>query len=172
VKEIIKGKAIKYGDHIDTDVIIAGHRLVHGSEISYLAKFAMEAIDPKFHEKIREGYTVIVAGRNFGCGSSRQQAPEVLKASGIKVIIADSMARIFFRNAINIGLPVLIASGISDITEEGDVISVNLKTGVVKNETKGKEIKATPIPDFLMEILADGGLIPNLIKKLKSTKKV
>ncbi|MHA1409250.1 MAG: LeuD/DmdB family oxidoreductase small subunit [Candidatus Odinarchaeia archaeon] len=165
----IKGKVIKYGDHIDTDVIIAGHRLVHGSNIKLMAQYAMESIDKDFHRKISEGASIIVGGRNFGSGSSRQQAPEVLKESGIKLIIADSVARIFYRNCINIGLPILIADGISSIVEEGNTLEVDLNTGIIKNLTNNKEIKSKPIPPFLMEILNDGGLINNLKKKLNLT---
>ncbi len=168
----IKSKVIKYGDHIDTDVIIAGHRLVHGSNISLLAKYAMETVDPDFHKKIAQGARIIVAGRNFGAGSSRQQAPEVLKESGIKLILADSIARIFYRNSINIGLPAIIAEGISSITSEGDILTVNLETGEIKNLSNGKVLNAKPIPGFLMEILKAGGLVNYLKNKLFSERLV
>ncbi len=168
----IKSKVIKYGDHIDTDVIIAGHRLVHGSNISLLAKYAMEAVDAEFHKKIAEGAQIIVAGRNFGAGSSRQQAPEVLKESGIKLILADSIARIFYRNSINIGLPALIAEGISSITSEGDTLNVNLETGVIKNLSNGKVLNAKPIPGFLMDILKAGGLVNYLKNKLFTERRI
>ncbi|MHA1755013.1 MAG: 3-isopropylmalate dehydratase small subunit [Candidatus Odinarchaeia archaeon] len=163
-----KGKALKYGDHIDTDVIIAGHRLVHGSNIELMAQYAMESIDKDFHKKIKDGASILIAGKNFGCGSSRQQAPEVLKQSGVKVIVADSFARIFYRNAINIGLPALIAEGVSSIISEGDTVEVDLETGSIKNLTNGKSLKAKPIPPFLVEILNDGGLINHLKKKIES----
>lgn len=163
---MIKSKVIKYGDHIDTDVIIAGHRLVYGSNINLMAKYAMETIDPEFHKKIAQGAQIIVAGRNFGSGSSRQQAPEVLKESGIKLILADSIARIFYRNSINIGLPAIIAEGISNITGEGDTLSVNLDTGEIKNLSTGESLNAKPIPGFLMEILNAGGLVNYLKNRL------
>jgi 3-isopropylmalate/(R)-2-methylmalate dehydratase small subunit len=163
----IRGRVIKYGDHIDTDVIIAGHRLVHGDNIKLISKYAMESVDEKFHQKIAEGKNIIIAGRNFGSGSSRQQAPEVIKESGVKLIIADSIARIFFRNSINIGLPLLIADGISSITNEGDLLEVDLNKGIIKNLTNNKLIHSRPIPQFLMEILNEGGLVNHLRKKLK-----
>lgn len=167
----ICSKAIKYGNHIDTDVIIPAHRLVHGSDIKYLSQFAMEVIDERFHEKISKGYRIIVAGENFGCGSSRQQAPEVLKKAGIKLIISDSFARIFFRNAINIGLPVFISQRISESVTEGDEIEIDFETGEIYNRTLGLKCEATPIPNFLREILEDGGLIPHLRKKFNVINK-
>ncbi len=167
---MIQGNAITYGDHIDTDVIIAASYLIHGSDIDYLKQYAMERVDPNFHEKISEGSSIIVSGSNFGCGSSRQQAPEVLKAAGIEAVVAESFARIFFRNAINIGLPVFIAPGISAITQEGDRISIDTVAGVVFNQSKSEKIQTTTIPAFMREILENGGLIPHLKKSLLTCK--
>lgn len=122
-----------------------------------LAKHAMEGIDPNFSKKVRKG-DIIVAGKNFGCGSSREQAPLVLKHVGISLIIAESFARIFYRNAFNIGLPLLICKGITKATDEGDELEVDVSTGRIRNLTKGIELHANPIPDFLMEIVNSGGL--------------
>lgn len=162
----IRGKIIKYGDNIDTDVIIAGHRLVYGSNISLMSKYAMETVDKDFHVKIGSGRNIIVSGRNFGSGSSRQQAAEVLKECGIRLIISDSMARIFYRNAVNIGLPVLIAEGISSITEDGDVIEADLESGEIKNLSNLKSLNAKPIPPFLLDILSAGGLVNHLKNRI------
>lgn len=161
----ISGRAMKYGNNLDTDGIIAAHRLTHGSDIDSIFQFAMEVIDPNFHEKVSTGHTIIVAGTNFGCGSSRQQAPEVIKKSGIKAIISDSMARIFFRNSINIGLPVFIVPGISSLVKEGDTIAIDLDLGQVVNESSKTTTSFESFPQFMMEILRSGGLINHLRTK-------
>lgn len=163
---IIRGRVLKYRDHVDTDVIIAATHLAHGGDIDFISQFAMKGIDPDFHIKIREGFHIIVSGKNFGCGSSRQQAPEVIKRAGIKAIVSDSMARIFFRNAINIGLPVFIAPGFSETIDEGDEITIETQTGTIVNQTKKKTIQTNMIPPFLMDILSGGGLIFYLTKKI------
>ena len=161
----ISGRAMIYGNNLDTDVIIAAHRLTHGSDVDSIFQFAMEVIDPNFHEKVSTGLTIIVAGTNFGCGSSRQQAPEVIKRSGIKAIISDSMARIFFRNSINIGLPVFIVPGISSLVKDGDAVTIDLNLGQIVNESSKTATSFESFPQFMMEILRSGGLIEHLSTK-------
>jgi 3-isopropylmalate/(R)-2-methylmalate dehydratase small subunit len=126
----------------------------------------MEGLDPKFAEKAADGI-IVVGGKNFGCGSSREQAPVALKYSGVKCVIAESFARIFYRNSITIGLPVLVCPGISDQVKEGDELIVNFKTGKVEDITNGASLKATKLPDFIMEVLEDGGLIEHLKRRIK-----
>ncbi len=161
---IIKGKSIKFGDNINTDVIIPGKylELIDPRE---LAKHAMEGIDPEFTTKVKDG-AILVGGKNFGCGSSREQAPIALKYAGVECVIAEYFARIFYRNCINIGLPAVECEEISKNTNEGDTLSIDLKKGVVRNESKGVNLETTPIPEFLMSILQDGGLIEHLRKEL------
>ncbi|CAG1007055.1 MAG: 3-isopropylmalate dehydratase, small subunit [Candidatus Methanoperedens nitroreducens] len=149
---IISGKAWKFGDNVDTDVIIPG-KYLRTTDMSVFASHVMEGIDPLFSQKVRKG-DIIVAGKNFGCGSSREQAPLALKHAGIACIVAESFARIFFRNAINVGLPIIEAR---IDCKEGDNIEIDLEKGIVKNN--GKTYPATKLPDFLREILADGGLV-------------
>lgn len=159
---MIRGKVIKYGDDVDTDVIIPARYLKHGADPKVLREHAMEDLDPDFLRKVeKEGRRIIVAGRNFGCGSSREQAPLALKYAGIEIILAEGFARIFFRNAINVGLPVMEVSGISEVAEDGDEVEIDLRQGLVRIRGKG-ELKGTKVPDFLMEILMAGGLIPHL----------
>lgn len=122
-----------------------------------LAKHAMEGIDPEFSKKVRKG-DIIVAGKNFGCGSSREQAPLVLKHAGVSMVIAESFARIFYRNSFNVGFPLLVCRGIIKAVEEGDELEVDVSTGRIYNITRGVELRANPIPDFLMEIVESGGL--------------
>ncbi|HDM88963.1 3-isopropylmalate dehydratase [Candidatus Bathyarchaeota archaeon] len=160
----ISGKTVIFGDDVNTDVIIPSKYLT-SLDPEELAKHAMEGLDPKFPEKAREG-VIIVAGRNFGCGSSREQAPLALKHAGVKCIIADFFARIFYRNAINIGLPVLECPGISGKIEEGDVLTVDLEEGKIINETRKTVIEAHKLPGFILEILRDGGLIAHLKRRL------
>lgn len=148
----ISGKVWKFGDNIDTDVIIPG-KYLRTTDMSLLASHAMEGVDPLFPQKVKKG-DIIVAGKNFGCGSSREQAPLALKHAGIACVVAESFARIFFRNAINVGLPIIEAK---IECEEGDVIEIYLGKGLVKN--KDKTYNTTKLPGFLQEILADGGLV-------------
>lgn len=150
----IRGKVIKYGDDINTDVIIPGKFLVYTNPYE-LSKHAMEGIDIEFHRKIRKRQ-IIVTGNNFGCGSSREQAPIALKYAGVKCIVAKSFARIFYRNAINIGLPVLECEGISDKVRNGDELVINLRLGLIEDVSLGLKFKAIPIPDFLLEIMEKG----------------
>ncbi|MFH0897657.1 MAG: 3-isopropylmalate dehydratase small subunit [Candidatus Bathyarchaeota archaeon] len=162
----IRGRALKYGDDINTDVIIPSKYLIY-TEPKELAKYAMASIDPDFPQKVK-GKSIIVAGKNFGCGSSREQAPVALKHSGAKCIVADSFARIFYRNAINIGLPVLEYERASKAINDGDELYINLNTGVVKNVTLNIELQAKPLPDFLMEIMERG--LVNYMKEKRKKK--
>jgi 3-isopropylmalate/(R)-2-methylmalate dehydratase small subunit len=160
----VKAKAIKFGNNIDTDVILPGKwlSLIDPKE---LAKHAMEGIDAGFPKKAEKG-VIIVGGKNFGCGSSREQAPLALKYSGVKCVLAESFARIFFRNSINIGLPVIECKGISAAVNEGDDIVVDFEAGKIQNATQKKNLQGTKLPSFILEILTDGGLIENLRKKM------
>jgi 3-isopropylmalate/(R)-2-methylmalate dehydratase small subunit len=160
----VTGTAIKFGDNVDTDVILPGKYLVL-IDPNELAKHAMEGLDPAFPEKAKNGI-IVVGGKNFGCGSSREQAPLALKYAGVKCVLADSFARIFFRNAINIGLPVIEHKGISAAVETGDKLAVDFETGTVQNLSQDKSIHAAKLPPFILEILADGGLIENLCRRL------
>lgn len=161
---MISGKAVKFGDDVNTDVILPGKYLplIDPKE---LGEHAMEGLDQAFIKKARDG-VILIAGKNFGCGSSREQAPLALKYSGVKCVVAESFARIFYRNAINIGLPV-VECNVADKVEENDLLMVDLKAGTVKNESKGITLNATKLPTFILEILSDGGLIENLRKKVK-----
>jgi len=160
----LRGKALKYGDGVNTDVIIPSKYLVY-TDPKEMAKYAMAGIDSDFHQKVKER-NIVVAGRNFGCGSSREQAPVALKYAGVKCVVADSFARIFYRNAINIGLPVLEHEGISKAINDGDELIIDLKAGTVKNITSGSTIKAKPLPSFLMEIM-EKGLVEYMLEKGK-----
>ncbi|MCD6529598.1 3-isopropylmalate dehydratase small subunit [Candidatus Bathyarchaeota archaeon] len=160
----VSGKAVKFGDNVDTDVIIPGKYLVY-TDPNELAKHAMEGVHPNFYEVAAEG-VIVVAGRNFGCGSSREHAPIALKHANVKCVVAESFARIFFRNAINIGLPVLECPGISDVVEEGDFLKVDLENGVVSVVNKNRTIRGVRLPKFILEILEDGGLIEHVRRSL------
>ena len=160
----VKGKAIKFGNNIDTDVILPGKwlSLINPNE---LAQHAMEGIDTAFTKKAAGG-VIVVGGKNFGCGSSREQAPLALKYAGTQCVLAESFARIFYRNSINIGLPVIECKGISEAVKEGDELTVDFEAGKIKNLTTKKTMQGTKLPPFIMEIFADGGLIENLRKKM------
>ncbi|MDE7163633.1 MAG: 3-isopropylmalate dehydratase small subunit [Clostridia bacterium] len=159
----IHGKVFKYGNDVDTDVIIPARYLNDSSE-SALASHCMEDIDADFVKKVKKG-DVIVAGDNFGCGSSREHAPLAIKASGISLVIAKSFARIFYRNAINIGLPILECPEAVAAIKAGDGVKADLSSGVIYNLTTGGKFSAQPFPDFIQEIINDGGLLANLAKK-------
>lgn len=161
----ISGSAIKFGNNIDTDVILPGKYLVL-VDPKELAKHALESIDPAFPEKAKKG-VILVGGKNFGCGSSREQAPLALKYAGVKCVLAESFARIFFRNAINIGLPVIECQGISNAVETGDELIVDMEKGKIENVSKGKSFQVKMLPQFILEILAEEGLIESLRKRLK-----
>lgn len=157
---MIFAKAHRYGDNIDTDRIIPG-KYTKTLDLDSLAKHVMEDLDPDFHKKFSRG-DVIVAGNNFGCGSSREQAPVALQAAGVSCIIANFFARIFFRNAINIGLPVLEVPN-HDI-ESADELEIDLAEGIVKNKTKNKSYSSTQLPAVMLDIMNEGGLV-NYLKK-------
>ena len=154
--------AHKYGDHVDTDVIIPARYLASQDE-KELASHCMEDIDSEFHAKAKTG-DIIVAGLNFGCGSSREHAPVAIKASGISCVIAKSFARIFYRNAINIGLAILECPEAAEGIADGDKVSVNFDTGHITDETNGKTYQAEPFPEFIKQMIADGGLMASLKK--------
>ncbi len=160
---MVKGTVHKYGNDVDTDVIIPA-RYLNTSSPEELAAHCMEDLDRDFVSRVRTG-DVIVAGDNFGCGSSREHAPIAIKASGVSLVIANTFARIFYRNAINIGLPILeCPEAVSNISA-GDVVSCELSTGVIVNETTGKRFQAQPFPEFIRNIIAAGGLLNSLAKK-------
>ena len=161
----IRGRAWKFGDSIDTDVILPGKYLTL-TEPKELAQHAMEGLDPEFSRRVQPG-DIIVAGRNFGCGSSREQAPLVLKHAGVRAVVACSFARIFFRNSINVGLPVVICPEAYEAVEQGDLLEVNLAEGTLKNLNKGMVFNFKPLPDFLLKILLDGGLVEHYKKHRK-----
>lgn len=152
----ITGKVWNFGDNIDTDLIIAA-RYLNSSDPDHLAKYVMEDADPTFASKVEVG-DIIVAGDNFGCGSSREHAPIALKAAGVSAIIAPTFARIFYRNAFNMGLPIFELNEASQI-KEGDNITINLESGDIINHTTDKTYKFTPIPPFMQELLSTGGLM-------------
>lgn len=154
------GTVHKYGDHVDTDVIIPA-RYLNTQSHKELAAHCMEDIDKEFIHKVKDG-DIMVAGVNFGCGSSREHAPVAIKASGISCVIAVNFARIFYRNAINIGLPILECEAASDAIAAGDEVSVDFDTGVITNLTKNETYQAEPFPAFIQEIISKGGLMNSL----------
>lgn len=151
---LLKGNAIRYGDNVDTDVIIPA-RYLNTADPKELAKHCMEDLDRDFLKKVNAG-NILVAGTNFGCGSSREHAPLAIKYAGISCVIAKSFARIFYRNAINIGLPILLSD--AEISE-GDALEIDLTQGVIKNATTGETYTFSPFPDFLQKIISAGGLM-------------
>ena len=152
-----QGTAICYGDNVDTDVIIPA-RYLNTIDVKELASHCMEDIDKDFHSKIKPG-DVMVAGLNFGCGSSREHAPIAIKESGISLVIAKSFARIFYRNAINIGLAILECPEAAEAIAEGNVVEADLDAGILYDRTTGKEFRTQPFPAFIQKIIADGGLV-------------
>ena len=154
------GSVFKYPDNVDTDVIIPA-RYLNTQNAKELAAHCMEDIDKDFINKVKEG-DIMVGGWNFGCGSSREHAPLAIKAAGISVVIAKSFARIFYRNAINIGLPILECPAASKAINEGDTVSINFDTGVITDETTGQTFQAAPFPPFIQNIIAKGGLMNSL----------
>ena len=154
---MLTGKVFKYGSNVDTDAIIPA-RYLNVSEPSELAKHCMEDIDLDFVKKVQKG-DIIVATTNFGCGSSREHAPIAIKASGVSAVVASSFARIFFRNAINIGLPLLESAEAVENTDAGDKLEIELETGVIRNVTKGQTFQSKPYPPFMSQIIASGGLV-------------
>jgi 3-isopropylmalate/(R)-2-methylmalate dehydratase small subunit len=163
---IIKGKTLKYGDNIDTDVIIPA-RYLTATDPMELAKHCMEDLDPNFKQKVTSE-TILVAGKNFGCGSSREHAPLSIKGSGVKAIIASSFARIFYRNALNIGLPILESEEAATHLQTGDEVEIDIQLGAIINLTRGESYRAQSFPPFIQDVIARGGLM-NLVKARKSS---
>lgn len=163
-------RAWVFGNDVSTDDIIAGRYLAL-FEVRHdprdLAKHVMESVDPTFATKVHKG-DVIVAGKNFGCGSSREEAPIALKGAGVSAVVAESFARIFYRNSVNQGLPPLTCPGVRKEFKSGNKIKIDLKSGIVRNVTTGKVFKVNPLPDFILAILGAGGLIPYLKRARRS----
>ncbi|RCX14792.1 3-isopropylmalate/(R)-2-methylmalate dehydratase small subunit [Anaerobacterium chartisolvens] len=160
-----QGKAIKYGNNVDTDVIIPA-RYLNTSDPAELASHCMEDLDAQFVSKVNKG-DIMVAGKNFGCGSSREHAPIAIKASGISCIIAETFARIFYRNAINIGLPILECPEAAKDISDGDSVKIDFLQGTIVNVTTGKQYTAAPFPEFMQQIMDADGLIGQIKKQLE-----
>lgn len=154
---IVTGKVFKYGDNVDTDVIIPA-RYLNSSDPEHLRQHCMEDIDIDFVKEVGQG-DIMVAGKNFGCGSSREHAPVAIKASGISLVIAESFARIFFRNCINVGLAILECPEAANSISKGDIIKADFDTGIIENVTKNEKYQANPFPDFINGIISSGGLL-------------
>ncbi|RJP28860.1 MAG: 3-isopropylmalate dehydratase small subunit [Candidatus Omnitrophota bacterium] len=165
----LSGNAINLGDNINTDFIISGRYKFAITDMKELAKHIMEDIDPDFPKKIVPGKSILVAGKNFGMGSSREQAPLVIKESGITAVMAKSFARIFYRNGFNIGLPLIETD--TDRIREKDSIEIDLSKGIVKNLTQGFELSVKPLPDFMQNILSNGGIV-SYFKKFNSLPEI
>lgn len=159
----VSGKVFKYGDNVDTDVIIPA-RYLNSADAAELALHCMEDIDTGFVKEVKKG-DIIVAGYNFGCGSSREHAPLVIKTCGTGCIIAKSFARIFYRNSINIGMPILECEEAAEKIEKGDKVEINFDTGEIFNITSGESYKAAPFPPFIQDIIKNGGLLSSIAKK-------
>lgn len=161
----LAGKTWKFGHDVDTDVIIPA-RYLNTSDPNELAKYCMRDADETFAGKVAKG-DIMVAGKNFGCGSSREHAPISIKAVGVTAVIAESFARIFYRNAINIGLPILESPAAAKEINEGDEVEIDLDNGVIYNKTQDKSYNVPPFPPFIQEIINDGGLVNNVKKRVK-----
>lgn len=164
----LQGKTWKFGADVDTDAIIPA-RYLNTSDAAELAAHCMEDADPSFAGRVRPG-EIIVAGKNFGCGSSREHAPIAIKAAGVACVVAASFARIFYRNAFNIGLPIFESPEAAEKIQAGDEVSVDADTGVIYNLTRGEEYRAAPVPPFMQEIIAAGGLINYVSRRLAREK--
>ena len=160
----VRGKVFKYGDNVDTDVIIPARHLT-SADPQHLKQHCMEDIDASFVDNVKEG-DIMVAGRNFGCGSSREHAPVAIKASGISLVIASDFARIFYRNAINTGLAIMECPEASSRIESGDIVEADFETGVITNVTKGETYQAAAFPEFIGKIISAGGLVEYTRKEL------
>lgn len=166
MKTILTGKVWKYGDNVDTDVIIPA-RYLSSSLPEELAPHCMEDIDATFAGSVQKG-DIMVAGNNFGCGSSREHAPLAIAGAGVSCVVAASFARIFFRNAINVGLPILECPEAASAIQKGDVIEVDLEKGTITNKTRNASYTARPFPPFLRELIELGGLVPYVKKQLEA----
>jgi 3-isopropylmalate/(R)-2-methylmalate dehydratase small subunit len=158
-------KAWVFGDNVDTDAIVPGRYMKFG--IDEIARHCLESVAPDFARAVKNG-DIVVAGRNFGAGSSREQAPEALKHLGVSALVAESFAGLFYRNAINLGLPALVCAQAKRI-RAGDDIALDPASGRLTNRTTGEELRCEPIPEFLMQLIRDGGLVPHLEKRLRTT---
>ena len=161
----IRGRAWKFGDDVNTDLIIPG-KYLELTDPREMARHAMEGVDPAFSERIGSG-DIIVAGRNFGLGSSREHAPLALKHAGAGAVVAESFARIFYRNAINIGLPAIECRGVAAAVDEGDTLEIDPASGSVENISKGTRLVSTPLPGFMVDVLSEGGLAPYLRRHME-----
>jgi len=161
-QSVLKGRAWRFGDDVDTDAIIPA-RYLNTSDPDELAVHCMEDADPEFPSKVKPG-DVIVGGKNFGCGSSREHAPIAIKAAGVSCVIAGSFARIFYRNAFNMGLPIFESAEASRRIRTGDIIEIDPAKGTIKNLTREEDYRAEPYPGFMMDLINAGGLIPYLLK--------
>ena len=171
--KVIRGKAWKFGDNIDTDQIIPAKYAIYSLDEKELGKHAMEGVPG--HETWAPGAAqgdILVGGSNFGCGSSREIAPVAIRGVGISLVIADSFARIFFRNAINMGYPILQSPQAAEAVEEGDELEVDLEEGIIRNFTKGDEYRAEPFPKFMSDLLRMGGLVPWVRKRLEERRRM
>ena len=157
---LVTGSVFKYGDNVDTDVIIPV-RYLNTSDVKELASHCMEDIDKDFSKKVKKG-DIIVANKNFGCGSSREHAPIAIKESGVSCVIASTFARIFYRNAINIGLPIIECDEASKDIKSGDKLEINFSTGIIKNLTTNKNYQGEPFPEFMQKIISNGGLMNSI----------
>ena len=161
----VSGNVFKFGDNIDTDVIIPA-RYLTSADPDHLKEHCMEDIDKSFKDKVKPG-DIIVAGRNFGCGSSREHAPVAIKASGVSLVIASDFARIFYRNSINVGLPILECPEAFEKISEGDQIKADFDTGIITDKTTGESFQSKPFPEFIKKIMACGGLLGYTESELK-----
>jgi 3-isopropylmalate/(R)-2-methylmalate dehydratase small subunit len=167
-RTILRGRAWRFGDNVDTDQVIPARYAIHSLDEEKLGEHAMEGVPgkgPGFAQRVAAG-DIIVAGTNFGCGSSREIAPVAIRGAGISCVVADSFARIFFRNAINLGYPILQSPEAAEAIEEGDELEVDLEEGVIRDFTRGDEYRAEPFPQFMAELLRMGGLVPWVRKRL------
>jgi len=162
-----RGTVWRFGDDVDTDAIIPA-RYLNTTDPQELARHCMEAADPAFAQGVKPG-AIIVAGKNFGCGSSREHAPLCIKAAGVSCVVAAGFARIFYRNAFNIGLPILESREAAAVCRQGDELEVDLATGDIRNLTRNKTFMAQPIPPFMQELIGDGGLIKHVARRLKES---
>ncbi|MDH4183484.1 MAG: 3-isopropylmalate dehydratase small subunit [Nitrospinota bacterium] len=161
----LTGKAWKFGDNVDTDVIIPA-RYLNTSEPAELAKHCMEDADASFAPNVAKG-DIIVGGANFGCGSSREHAPIAIKAAGVSCVVAQFFARIFYRNAFNMGLPIMESAEAANEAETGDILEVDPAAGLIINKTKNKTYQATPVPPFMLELVEAGGLMEHTMRELE-----
>ncbi len=161
----VSGKVFKYGDNIDTDVIIPA-RYLTSADPDHLKEHCMEDIDKSFRDRVKSG-DIMVAGKNFGCGSSREHAPVAIKASGISLVIADDFARIFYRNSINVGLPILECPEAARKINDGDEVEADFDTGIITDKTTGESFASKPFPGFIKNIMANGGLVGYTESELK-----